>query len=229
MGYNKNISNYYKKQEAAKKAEQAKKRNALTIKVICLILAIAAVIGIVIAIVSALHQPEVVTVALVVKDYGTITLELYPEIAPITVDHVVAYIEDGFYDGLIFHRVIEDFMIQGGDPTGTGYGDSSLPTIKGEFSSNGVKNDLSFKRGVIGMARNGFSNNSASTQFFICHKDSEHLDGSYAAFGKVIDGMNVVDAIATCEKTDDIDSSGTHSVPKEKIVIEKMYVIKDGE
>jgi len=130
---------------------------------------------------------------------------------------------------LIFHRVIEDFMIQGGDPTGTGYGDSSLPTIKGEFSSNGVKNDLSFKRGVIGMARNGFSNNSASTQFFICHKDSEHLDGSYAAFGKVIDGMNVVDAIATCEKTDDIDSSGTHSVPKEKIVIEKMYVIKDGE
>ena len=108
-------------------------------------------------------------------------------------------------------------MIQGGDPTGTGYGDSSLKTIKGEFKNNGVTNNLKFDRGVLGMAR-GKGKDSATSQFFICHQKSSHLNGDYAAFGKVIDGMDVVDAIAICE-TD----SGDY--PLEPVIIEKMYVI----
>lgn len=122
---------------------------------------------------------------------------------PITIQNFKNHVEKGTYDGLIFHRVIEDFMIQGGDPTGTGYGDDSIPTIKGEFTSNGVKNDLSHTRGVISMAR-ADDPNSASTQFFIVHKDSDFLDGNYASFGKVFAGLDVVDKIATV-KTDGND------------------------
>ena len=129
---------------------------------------------------------------------GIITLELYGEIAPITVTNFKKLAEAKIYDGTIFHRVIKGFMIQGGDPTGTGYGDNSLDTIKGEFSANGVKNDLSHDRGVISMARSN-DPNSASSQFFICdsgnHKAS--LDRNYAAFGRVIAGMDVVDRIAS--------------------------------
>ena len=117
---------------------------------------------------------------------------------PITVENFKNHVKKGTYDGLIFHRVIEDFMIQGGDPTGTGYGDDSIPTIKGEFSSNGVKNDMKHTRGVISMARSGMPN-SASSQFFIVHKDSSHLDGEYAAFGKVFAGLDTLDKIATVE------------------------------
>ena len=125
---------------------------------------------------------------------GKITVELYPEKAPITVENFLSLVNRGFYNGLIFHRVIENFMIQGGDPEGTGMG-ASGKNIKGEFSSNGVKNDLSHERGVISMARSQ-NPNSASSQFFICHADAKYLDGQYAAFGKVVDGMDTVDEIA---------------------------------
>lgn len=126
-----------------------------------------------------------------------IKIELYRDIAPITVDNFEKLVNDGFYDGLIFHRVINGFMIQGGCPDGTGMGGPGY-TIKGEFSSNGVKNDLKHTRGVISMAR-AMDPNSAGSQFFIMHQDAPHLDGQYAAFGKVVDGMDVVDEIAECE------------------------------
>ena len=125
---------------------------------------------------------------------GIIELELYPDKAPITVANFEKLVKEGFYDGLIFHRVIAGFMIQGGDPQGTGYG-GSKETIKGEFRLNGVANDLSHTRGVISMARSQ-SPNSASSQFFICHADSKFLDGQYAAFGKVVSGIEIVDEIA---------------------------------
>ena len=125
---------------------------------------------------------------------GTMTLELYPEIAPITVENFVKLANEGFYNGLIFHRVIAGFMIQGGDPTGTGMGGPGYQ-IKGEFTSNGVNNPLKHTRGVISMARS-MQPNSAGSQFFIMHKDAPHLDGSYAAFGKLVDGFDVLDRIA---------------------------------
>ena len=125
----------------------------------------------------------------------TMTLELYPETAPITVDNFVKLAKDGFYDGLIFHRVIEGFMIQGGDPDGNGCGGPGY-SIKGEFAANGVKNDLKHKRGVLSMARSS-SPNSAGSQFFIMHEDAPHLDGQYAAFGKLTDGFDTLDEIAT--------------------------------
>lgn len=129
---------------------------------------------------------------------GIILIELYPEIAPITVENFQNLVNEKFYDGLIFHRVIKDFMIQGGDPEGTGFGGSDK-TIKGEFKNNGVENNLSHTRGVISMARNSISMDSASSQFFIVHKDSTFLDGDYAAFGKVIAGLDVVDKIASIQ------------------------------
>ncbi len=137
-----------------------------------------------------------------VENYGIIIAELYPEIAPITVANFKKLVGENFYDGLIFHRVIKDFMIQTGDPTGTGTGGSE-ETIKGEFADNDVINDLSHTRGVLSMARKGAKVeseatwNSASSQFFIVHQDSTYLDGKYAAFGKVIQGMDVVDKIAS--------------------------------
>ena len=123
-----------------------------------------------------------------------IKIELYPDVAPATVENFVNLVKDGFYDGLIFHRVIPGFMIQGGCPQGTGMGGPGH-TIKGEFAANGVKNDLKHTRGVLSMARSG-NPNSAGSQFFIMHADAPHLDGQYAAFGKVIEGMDVVDEIA---------------------------------
>ncbi len=126
---------------------------------------------------------------------GTMTLELYPETAPITVQNFVKLAKEGFYDGLIFHRVIEGFMIQGGDPTGTGMGGPGYQ-IKGEFASNGVKNPLKHTRGVISMARSMMPD-SAGSQFFIMHQNAPHLDGQYAAFGKLTDGFDVLDRIAS--------------------------------
>lgn len=126
---------------------------------------------------------------------GKMTLELYPETAPITVANFVKLAKSGFYNGLIFHRVIENFMIQGGDPTGTGMGGPGWE-IKGEFASNGVKNPLRHTRGVISMARSSRPD-SAGSQFFIMHKNAPHLDGSYAAFGKMTDGFETLDKIAT--------------------------------
>ena len=121
-------------------------------------------------------------------------IELYPDKAPITVANFEKLVKEGFYDGLTFHRVIPGFMIQGGDPEGTGMG-GSKDKIKGEFASNGVKNELKHTRGVVSMARS-MMKDSASSQFFIMHKNSPHLDGSYAAFGKIIEGMDVVNKIA---------------------------------
>ena len=138
-------------------------------------------------------------VTLDMGEYGVIELELFPEVAPITVENFLNLVENKFYDGLIFHRVIEGFMIQGGDPTGTGMG-GSKDKIKGEFNSNGVKNTLEHSRGVISMARSQMPN-SASSQFFICHKNAPHLDGAYAAFGAVVNGIETVDKIAVV-KTD---------------------------
>ena len=124
-----------------------------------------------------------------------ITVELYSDAAPITVANFEKLVKEGFYDGLIFHRVIEGFMIQGGDPLGNGTG-GSKEKIKGEFMHNGVPNPIRHTRGVISMARS-MDPNSASSQFFIMHKDAPHLDGNYAAFGKVVEGMDVVDEIAS--------------------------------
>jgi len=128
-----------------------------------------------------------------VKDLGDITVELDADTAPITVTNFIKLVNEGFYDGLTFHRIIDGFMIQGGDPTGTGMGGSS-ETIKGEFKRNGVENNISHVRGVISMARSS-ANDSASSQFFIVHEDSTYLDGSYAAFGHVTNGIEVVDKV----------------------------------
>ena len=144
-------------------------------------------------------------VVITVKDYGTIELELDREAAPITVDNFVKLVQEGFYDGLTFHRVISGFMIQGGDPLGNGTGGSN-ETIQGEFRNNGVENPISHVRGVISMARSR-NMDSASSQFFIVHQDSTFLDGDYAAFGYVTKGMEVVDAI--CANTPVTDGNGT--------------------
>ena len=134
-------------------------------------------------------------VTITMENGGVIKLELYPEIAPITVENFEKLVKEGFYDGLIFHRVIRGFMIQGGCPQGTGTGGPGWH-IKGEFARNGVKNDLKHTRGVISMARSQHPD-SAGSQFFIMHETSPHLDGQYAAFGKVTEGMDVVNKIAT--------------------------------
>ena len=125
-----------------------------------------------------------------------IKAELYPEVAPNTVNNFISLVKSKFYDGVIFHRVIRGFMIQGGDPQGIGIGGPGY-SIKGEFAMNGVKNDLKHTRGVLSMARS-MAPNSAGSQFFITHEDAPHLDGQYAAFGKVIEGMDAVDKIAKC-------------------------------
>ena len=133
-------------------------------------------------------------VTIEMEDGGVIRAELYPDVAPKTVENFVSLVQKGFYDGVIFHRVIPGFMIQGGDPTGTGMGGPGH-TIPGEFTANGFKNDLKHTRGVLSMART-MDPNSAGSQFFIMHMYAPHLDGQYAAFGKVIEGIEVVDSIA---------------------------------
>lgn len=158
-----------------------------------------------------------------VKDYGTIELELDSDVAPITVTNFINLVNSKFYDGLTFHRIIDGFMIQGGDPLGNGTGGSSK-TIKGEFSENGVKNSISHVRGVISMARSS-DYNSASSQFFIVQKDTTSLDGQYAAFGKVISGMNVVDKIAKVKVEDDNGTVSKENQP----VIESIRVTQKNE
>jgi peptidyl-prolyl cis-trans isomerase B (cyclophilin B) len=149
-----------------------------------------------------------------------IKAELYPEIAPNTVRNYISLIKKKFYDGVIFHRVIEGFMLQGGDPNGTGMGGPGY-SIKGEFTTNGFKNDLKHDEGVLSMARS-MSPNSAGSQFFIMHKKSPHLDGQYAAFGKVIEGMDVVNKIAAT-KTDRSDR------PVETVQLKHVTVDTFGE
>lgn len=160
-------------------------------------------------------------VEIIIKDYGTIQVELDRENAPITVENFLNLIEDKFYDNLTFHRIIKGFMIQGGDPKGNGTG-GSKKTIKGEFSANGINNELSHVRGTISMARSE-EYDSASSQFFIMHEDNLGLDGNYAAFGKVIYGMEVVDKIAENTKVE--DDNGT-VLKKNQPVIESIRVIE---
>ena len=161
------------------------------------------------------HHAEIV-----VKNYGTIALELDADVEPITVENFANLVNEGFYNGLTFHRIISGFMIQGGDPLGNGTGGSSK-TIKGEFASNGVKNSISHVRGTISMARSSMPN-SASSQFFIVHQDSTFLDGQYAAFGTVTSGMEVVDKI--CADTTVEDDNGTVAKNNQP-VIEKITII----
>ncbi len=158
-----------------------------------------------------------------VKDKGVIKLELDADEAPITVENFVNLVKDGFYDGLTFHRVANNFMIQGGDPKGDGTGGSDK-TIKGEFSANGVKNNISHKRGVISMARNSISMDSASSQFFIVQADSEALDGQYAAFGHVTEGMDIVDDIAKNTPIEDAESGYVNV--KNQPVIESIKIVE---
>ena len=146
--------------------------------------------------------------------------ELYPEIAPNTVNNFISLVQKGFYDGLIFHRVISGFMIQGGDPQGTGMGCPGY-SIKGEFAMNGVRNDLKHTRGVLSMARSMMPN-SAGSQFFIMHANAPHLDGQYAAFGKVVEGLDVVDKIASVR-------TGWQDKPVEEQKIQSMTVELFGE
>lgn len=133
---------------------------------------------------------------MVIKNYGTVKIELYGDQAPLTVENFVNLCNKGFYDGLTFHRYVKDFVLQGGDPEGTGLGGCES-SVKGEFSANGVKNTIKHKKGVISMARNQFDFNSASSQFFICLKNScsDDLDGQYAAFGKITEGMDIIDKL----------------------------------
>lgn len=155
-----------------------------------------------------------------VEGFGTMTLELYPEKAPITCENFMKYVNDGFYDGLTFHRIYRGFMIQGGDPTGTGMGDGKYGKIKGEFKSNGVDNDISHERGVISMARTNVKD-SATCQFFICHGDASFLDGDYAAFGKLVDGFEVLDAIADVPVV--YGMSGERTTPVTPVVMKRVW------
>ena len=149
-----------------------------------------------------------------IQDYGTITVELDGDAAPITVQNFMDLANAGFYNGLTFHRIIAGFMMQGGDPNGNGTGGSEN-TIKGEFSANGVENSLSHTRGAISMARSQ-AYDSASSQFFICHADSTFLDGQYACFGYVTDGMDVVDAV--CEAAQPTDDNGTIPADQQPVI-----------
>ena len=177
------------------------KRNGILTKILLCTALLALMLSVIGCAGGSGDNGEPVMVEITMQNGGVIRLELYPAVAPITVANFVKLADEGFYDGVIFHRVIEGFMIQGGDPTGTGMGGSGT-NIKGEFLYNGVQNNISHVRGVISMARSR-SMDSASSQFFIVHQDSPHLDGQYAAFGKVVSGMEVVDAIATTKTNSD--------------------------
>ena len=188
-------------------------------RIVCFALAVLCLLGLsACANTNSGNNGEPIMVEITMRDGGVIKLELYPDMAPITVENFTKLAGEGFYDGLIFHRVINGFMIQGGDPEGTGMGGSG-ENIKGEFAINGVANDISHVRGVISMARSR-SYNSASSQFFIVHQDATYLDGQYAAFGRVIEGMDVVDAIAATK-------TNANDRPLTEQVIETIRVIED--
>ena len=156
------------------------------------------------------HHAEIV-----IAEYGKLELELDADVAPITVTNFVNLAKKGFYNGLTFHRIMSGFMIQGGDPNGDGTGGSE-ETIKGEFKSNGIENTMSHKRGVISMARTQNDPDSASSQFFIVQADSDFLDGDYAAFGKVTEGMDIVDEI--CKNANPTDDNGTIKADEQPVI-----------
>ena len=168
---------------------------------------------------------KIYTVEITVKDFGTMTLDLYEALAPKSVDAFVSYAKDGFYDGLKFHRIIDGFMIQGGDPTGTGYGDSSLESIPGEFAANGWfrNQNLTFKEGVIGMARTN-AYDTASSQFFICLDDYDYGNGQYASFGKLTAGNDVLKAIGKVEV-----GGAQNSTPVTDVIMESVKVVSERE
>ncbi len=166
---------------------------------------------------ATIRKNNVHHVEMTIRNYGTIKIELYPDEAPLSVENFIKLAESGFYDGVGFHRLDKDFVLQGGDPDGDGAGGSDKQ-IKGEFASNGVENNISHKRGVISMARTP-DPDSASSQFFICLEDSTFLDGNYAAFGYVTEGMNIIDEIRDTTPESD-------SIPKDQQpVIESIKVI----
>lgn len=162
---------------------------------------------------------ELPIATIVIKNYGTIEAELYPHITPNTVNNFISLANSGFYDGLTFHRVIKDFMIQGGDPNGNGSGGPGY-SIKGEFTKNKFKNDLKHTEGVLSMARSQ-NKNSGGSQFFIMTKDSPHLDGQYAAFGKVVKGIDIVHEIENTK-------TGNNDKPEKDIIIESIKVDTKG-
>ncbi len=156
-----------------------------------------------------------------IENYGDVTIELYEDVAPKTVENFLNLVEEGFYDGLTFHRIIDGFMVQGGDPEGTGFGGAEN-TIVGEFSNNGFQNVLKHEEGVISMARSN-DPNSASSQFFIMVASAPHLDGNYAAFGKVIEGMDLIHQIA--KDANPVDNNGT-ILPEEQPVMKSIKIVE---
>ena len=209
------------KAAAAAQVQAAKKKNRLIAALVAAVVALALIIGGVVMSSNAKKRAEAALtepthwVEIDIEGYGVITAELYGNAAPITVENFVKLAGEGFYDGLTFHRIIDGFMIQGGDPNGDGSGGSD-ETIKGEFSANGVENPILHERGVLSMARNSISMDSASSQFFICHETSTWLDGQYAAFGRVLTGMDIVDAI--CAQTPVTDGNGSVAKANQPII-----------
>ena len=201
------------------------KNKKLLISIISLVIIILFIVGIIVL--NSNKKPKDLTVThtaiIEIEDYGNIALELYGNMAPITVKNFTSLAQKGFYDGLSFHRIIEGFMMQGGDPEKNGLGGSDTK-IKGVFALNGVENSFSHTRGIISMARSQ-SYNSASSQFFIVQQDSVFLDGQYAAFGVVTSGMEVVDKI--CSKAKPIDDNGSIEINKQPVI--KKIVIKEAK
>ena len=217
------MSKARRKAEQARRAKVRRQKRILAAAVLVVIAAVAAVL-----IWNNQKKKEEAsagdyTAEIAVKDYGTITVELDGDAAPETVKNFVSLAESGFYDGLTFHRIIDGFMIQGGDPNGDGTGGSE-ETIPGEFSANGFDNPLSHTRGTISMARSQ-DYDSASSQFFIMQEDTPSLDGQYAAFGHVTSGMEVVDAI--CEDAVNGDANGV--LPAEDQPVIECITITDGK
>jgi len=191
-----------------KELQKAKKKKTIMVVAILLVIAVIVLIA-----VFAGNKKDYCA-DITVESYGTITIELDRKSAPATVDNFVSLAKNGFYDGLTFHRIIEGFMIQGGDPEGNGTGGSGK-NIVGEFSANGYNNRLKHKRGAVSMARSN-AYNSASSQFFIVQEESTHLDGQYAVFGYVTEGMEIVDAI--CEDAQPIDTNGTIPAEQQPVI-----------
>lgn len=188
-----------------------------------IIISIVLVAAMIFAFVGCSEKKDTTKVQMVIKDYGTIVIELNPNEAPLTCENFVNLVNQGFYDGLTFHRVMPGFVLQGGDPEGTSFGGSSLQ-IKGEFSENGVENHIVHTRGVISMARST-SPNSASSQFFICLDDCRSsLDGKYAAFGQVTEGMDVVDKIVADAVISDPNSG--YVLPENQVTIESAKILE---
>ncbi len=170
------------------------------------------------------YQTENPVVALYIKNYGAVVIELYPDVAPNTVNNFISLVKAGFYDNNTFHRLMPGFVLQGGDPSGTGTGDAGYK-IKGEFTNNGFTNNLKHTKGIVSMARGSYSMDSAGSQFFIMLGEAPHLDGDYAAFGKVIDGMEIVERIEKTEKVADASSGQL----ERNLVLQKALVDEKGK